>query len=564
MAAHMCQTPAWCVVFVALAACGGWDLEPPLTQANLPQVPAGPVHDYEPLAGMAHAALPLFDAVRGQFTGPGRIWLKGSIACRAARIVETGQVVPLDPPYYAAVVEAPAGTATVAFETAGPHARSVRVAVPDAALLNAARRPFSALFFGDFQPFVIDGGRVNVNPGPRDSLVALRELLRAAADGTVPGFPRPLFACGIGDQVYVEGDYHRYPEYGLRHPMSAWTVEAQPRPRVGLGSLPRFLDVCYRAHWSFTTLEAALRSCPAVMTWDDHDIRDGWGSHGDEHVYRDSYFRVFREAFVAHQLQRGPRPFAAELARRDAPLWQSFTVCGVPVFLLDLRTCRDVSVPAVMGSAQWDALRAWFASLDPARSRHYVLVSSVPIFYRVGDRANIAAAFTDEVRDDLLDTWTSAPNQAEWRDLVAEIAAAGARGLRGVVFSGDYHLNSLCRVTASRDGAGPATIAYELVVSGLAAESFGDWKQEMAREGSFLGTPIETDGWRLALEFALAEPCAAFAGLEFGDGGVFASLFQSSAAGTFQTRVPLSFEADPGRLDTAVRRGRKALGAAAR
>jgi hypothetical protein len=551
------------LALLAILGCGTWDLAPRVVRADLPEVPHEATLDYLPQPGMAQAALPAFDAARGAFVGSGRIWIKGSAACRRAVLPEVGTAVALDPPYYTAVVEAPPGRRTVELAPGTPHARAVQVDVPDPARLAARERGFSALFFGDFQPFAVADGRTTVNPGPPcgehsdlTTLVAARRMLRAAAEGLVPGFPAPAYACGIGDQVYVEGDYHSYPDLEEQHPMSAWTVEAQPRPRVALGQLPRFLDVCYRSHWSFTPLQRALQTCPSVMVWDDHDIRDGWGSQGDEHVYRDSYFRQFREACVAHQFSRGPRPWTDDLARVDAPLWQEFTVGGVPVFLMDLRTCRDVSVPQVIGAEQWHQLRRWFAALDPARSPDYVLVSTVPLFFRVGDRANIAASFTDEVRDDLLDTWNSAPNEAEWLQLLGEIAAAGRRGLRGVIVSGDYHINSLCRVTAEH-GDGPArVIAYELIVAGLAADSYGDWKQQMVHEGWFMEAPIEVGPTRLTTEFGFVEPCPSFAGIEFAAGEVIASHFLADESGCSHLRVPLSWGAAGEAMDRLVARSR--------
>jgi hypothetical protein len=556
----MCSLP------LALAGCGTWSLDPQIVPKDLPEMPAQAVLDYQPMRAMAHAALPLFDAGRNAFVGSGRVWVKGSQACQSARIVETGQTITLQPPYYTAVVEAPAGDQNVEFETGTAHARMVQVTVPDAARLNTPGADFSALFVGDFQPFVIAKGHVQVNPGtacgptgpggPQTTLVALRRMLQAAAEGELRTFPKPAFTCGVGDQVYVEGDYHSFGDYGQRHPMSAWTVEAQPRPRVGLADLPRFLDTCYRGHWSFTTLERVLRACPSLMIWDDHDIRDGWGSQGDEHVYRDSYFQGFRTAFVEHQFRRGPRAWNDDLVRVDAALWQTFAVAGVPAFVLDLRTCRDVSVPVVIGAEQWRSLRQWFAGLDPVRCRHYVLVSSMPLFYRVGKHANIAAAFSDEVRDDLLDTWTSTANEAEWRQLIEEIAKAASRGLRGLIVSGDYHVNSLCRVTSSRDGGKPEVIAYELIASGLASDSYGDWKQRLAREGWFAETPIDVGGTRLVTEFSFIEPCPSFGGLEFTQGEVTADIFQANADGCFQQRVPLSWGETTESLSAIVTRSR--------
>lgn len=550
-------------------------MAPQLARTDLPQVPSAPAFDYEPQPGMAHAALPLFDAARGGFVGAGRIWLKGSPTCRRARLAGSAVAVALEPPFYTAMLEAPGGTATVVFEPdAGPE-QHVEVVVPDAARLNDPQGTTSALFYGDFQPFVIEDERVQVNPGERiparaaggsddHTLVAVRRLLQAAAEGRVPDFPRPAFACGVGDQVYVEGDYHAWGAYGHRHPMSAWTVEAQPRPRVALRDLPRFLDTCYRAHWSFASFARALQACPTVMTWDDHDIRDGWGSQGDEYVWRDSYFDGFRRACVAHQFGRGPRPWHEDLARTDAPLWQSFTVGGVPVFVLDLRTCRDIAVPTVIGEEQWRQLRAWFASLDPARSRHYVLVSSVPIFYRIAGRASIAAAFSDEVRDDLLDTWTSGVNEPEWQRLVAEVATAGARGLRGIIASGDYHMTSLCRVTAKRDGADDAVIAYELITSGLASDGYGDWKQRLARDGWLLEAPIETGASALHTEVAFAPACPSFGGVAWSGDDVVVNLFQASVDGVFHERVPLDWSAGAPPLRTLLGKHRANVAATVR
>jgi hypothetical protein len=219
-------------------------------------------------------------------------------------------------------------------------------------------------------------------------------------------------------------------------------------------------------------------------------------------------------------------------------------------------------VPQVIGPAQWRELRAWFAALDPQRCRHYVLVSSVPLFFRVGERASIAAAFTDEARDDLLDTWTSEPNEPEWRQLVGEIAAAGARGLRGLVVSGDYHVSSLCRVTAARPGGEPQVVAYELMASGLAADGFSDWKQKLALEGWFVRTPIELPSGALDVELGFAEPCPSFGGLEFRDGEVAAHVFQAGDDGCFHRRVPLTWEGKGESIDLLLERARVRLDAA--
>jgi hypothetical protein len=553
-------------VALLVPACNKWGLEPEPIRRDIPLFPTTADLDYSPVPCMAHAAFPVFDEAAGVFRGSGRIWLKGSSSHRRARLAGEAEVA-LEPPYYTAVVDAPPGDAVVEFLSADGGSRSVPVKVPDAASLNVPG-DFSALFFGDFQPFEIEKGKVYVNPGDGTgspgrkpgkypALQAIREVLRSVSEGRTGKFLAPTFICGHGDQVYVEGAYHSFDEYRHLHPMSAWTVETMPRPRVSPAALPGFLDACYRGHWSFDTVDHALRRCPSVMIWDDHDIRDGWGSQGDEHIYRESHFSRFRDAFIAHQFVRGPRAWKEDLAGLERPLWQAFTVKGLPFFVLDLRTNRDITVPRVIGEEQWAVLRSWFAALDPRKSKHYVLVSSVPIFYRVGERANLASAFTDEIRDDLLDTWTSGPNEAEWKKLVAEIVKAADRGLRGIVVSGDYHLSSLCRVTAGPPGAAPdRVVAYEMIASGFAAEEYGGWKQKMARKGWFIETPFEVAGQSLLCEFGLTESDPNFGGLEVLRGEVFASVFQATRDGCFQYRVPLEWEGEPRDLSALVEESR--------
>jgi hypothetical protein len=281
------------------------------------------------------------------------------------------------------------------------------------------------------------------------------------------------------------------------------------------------------------------------MVWDDHDIRDGWGSQGDEHIYRDTYFRAARDAYIAHQIRRGPREWGKDLESMDRSLYQAFRLKGIPVFVLDERNDRDVSVPAVLGAEQWQVLRSWFAGLDPKRSRYYILVSSVPIFYRVAERVNIAASFSDEIRDDLLDTWTSEPSAPEWRELVNEIVAAWERGLRAIVVSGDYHMSSICRVTA-RSGTArkPTVVAYEVITSGLAAEAYSGWKKKLGREGLFIEDPIEIRGQELLCEFGRTQTLPNFGGIEFVRGEAMVSIFEASEKGCIQYKVPLQWDGE--------------------
>jgi hypothetical protein len=447
------------------------------------EYPVGAEFDYAPMLAQAHAALPLANPSTGEFTGRGRVWIKGSRDLAEARL-EGGESIELEPPFYVAVVEADPGATIVEFRGASEPVR-VTVDVPDARALGAPKERFGILSYGCFDPFTVIDGVTVVDPGDgtdragekRDHvsrLLAARDLFRRAALGELPDFPAADLILGAGDQVYLEGAHDSYTDYHVRHPLTAWTVEAMPKPRLGLAAFTRFVDETYRMYWSFTTLDDVFRAVPGLMMWDDHEIRDGWGSHGDEHVYVDTYYAVARAGFADHGFARGPRKWEARLEAYDAPLHQSLSLHGLPIFVLDQRSARDVRVPRVLGDEQWAAFSAWLDALDPADSDLYVVVSPLPLLYRLTNLADLAAEFDGEVRDDWLDAWSSDPNVAELDRVMTAMAAAWQRGMHAIIFSGDMHLSALLRADARRGSEeAPEVMAYELVTSGLAGRLSG-------------------------------------------------------------------------------------------
>ena len=74
---------------------------------------------------------------------------------------------------------------------------------------------------------------------------------------------QPSFIVMMGDQVYMDEDE---PDVFANH------SDADPvRRRHAMA------DKC-RANWSRGVVAKVLANTPTYMVWDDHDIRDGWGS----------------------------------------------------------------------------------------------------------------------------------------------------------------------------------------------------------------------------------------------------------------------------------------------
>lgn len=63
----------------------------------------------------------------------------------------------------------------------------------------------------------------------------------------------------------------------------------------------------YFRTWSHRATQDVLDSCPSVMTWDDHDVYDGWGSNDDDtEPPQQAFFAAARRAFVEFQTMDGP------------------------------------------------------------------------------------------------------------------------------------------------------------------------------------------------------------------------------------------------------------------
>ena len=200
---------------------------------------------------------------------------------------------------------------------------------------------------------------------------------------------RPKAILTTGDQVYVDAGYDSKIKNGGTHPISAWETKRRPKPLINSTSeYQSFLNKIYRASYSFSQIETAHRRLPLLPAIDDHELRDGWGSQGDE--YEDGilnpalapYFNLGKEAFVEHQLLLSN--FSKEEARgrfrESKTMDYSFTVNGKNGYVFDLRSARDINDRKILGEAQWERFETWLDGLQ--NDQEIILVTSVPLTLR--------------------------------------------------------------------------------------------------------------------------------------------------------------------------------------
>jgi phosphodiesterase/alkaline phosphatase D-like protein len=349
--------------------------------------------------------------------------------------------------------------------------------------------PFSFLAYSCFSPFPKSGHSLNARTVHCLNLLAQRS--EPASEGSVPA---PAFALGMGDQVYVDDGVIPFPP--ARAMLYGWRSQYPRYPKTRARD---FFDILYDAYFRLEPFERSLRALPHAMMWDDHDIRDGWGSQLDEgDIWRD-HLNAAREAFLSYQVLRNPAPVAypdfntavgatwekrvAELLDIDASPTQrpelhfQFQWGAATHFLvLDLRSQRqaDPKAPRVITERQLAALDGWLSSRveGQLRPRLYVLVTPIPLTH-AADSSHGPASRAWFRADDRRDSWWSQEARGQRDEILKRLRAHFLRNPadRLLVLSGDVHFAEVLTLSLVEGGA-RRVFGHEVISSGLAQSAF--------------------------------------------------------------------------------------------
>ena len=233
---------------------------------------------------------------------------------------------------------------------------------------------------------------------------------------------QPSFLVMMGDQVYMDEDEI---DVFRAH------LDSEPATRR------RAMAEKYRHNWSRDVVRRVLSRVPTYMLWDDHDIRDGWGSLASDsptlaarhargaEIFRkcSAYFEDARDLYWHYQGCRNPRPgdHVDPLAPGQAdPSFPNYVASAVPrgqrvgmpyvfrcgrvmVLVVDARGERDVfrERRPILGSRQWAFIDEVLGKL-PADVDALAVVTATPIASQdpdgqtqrlMGDRTDDIEAF---------------------------------------------------------------------------------------------------------------------------------------------------------------------------
>ena len=437
-----------------------------------------------------------------------RIWVKGNENLTFAQVFTVSESalsepVELQPPFFTSIISVTANETEVLVKfgkdtAALPDSNKKLTAFPkNKSFFEKKDDTFSIVYYGCFEPFKVNP---ETNLGEvlheKDTLnYVIRKMFEEVVNEREFEYTpyqsektqkaklltNPKMLIGGGDQVYTDAGYEE--KNFENHPLSAWAHKcSNPYPLLDTLEFAKHLDRCYLHFNSFDCFASIDAKYPSLDVWDDHEIRDGWGSHGDE--YNDDgtlaeslkpYYMLSRKAYLDHQYSIGPNMITENTLWDNPSLEQQVQVNGIKIFAFDLRSNRNSCQQIALEESQLNKFKNWCRNLESGEEA--VIVSSIPFFYE--SSAVIVALAEDvyegELRDDIIDSWASRANKEQRDTILSELIKLRMRNVQPIILSGDVHIGGL--ITAWYRN--PKTdefekLCYEMISSGLSHESMGE------------------------------------------------------------------------------------------
>jgi hypothetical protein len=260
----------------------------------------------------------------------------------------------------------------------------------------------------------------------------------------------------LGDQIYGDSAFARAlriindKEFSTKKRQDEEILEAYRR--------------LYRAWWSYKPTRDVLANVSNLMIWDDHEIRDDWGSRDTDCDQSTVEFRIgtlARQVYREYQRQLwddfDPNTPPATGEEQHHHVWGP-----IGLLFVDQRGGRSFGrEPArpYLSSPQWNKIVNELEKGDLSTVRALIVVTSVPLCYLGSQTTDLGTSYSD----DLYDHWSHPQHAKEQVEMVRALrewkeANLGQREL--LVVGGDVHVGGHTEI----EHAG-STIFKQLITS---------------------------------------------------------------------------------------------------
>ncbi len=244
------------------------------------------------------------------------------------------------------------------------------------------------------------------------------------------------FLLGLGDQVYADELWQSKKNTGGVH-----YSELSP------AALLYEYNQVYHKFLHIPEVQRVASLCPMFMTWDDHEIRDGWGSRGDEKgAAEQRMFLAATQAYAKYQLAHNPHVDAAKG-------YYAFQYGKVGFVTLDLRRYRSLKSRTILGDEQKNWFENWLRRNGP-QCRVVFIACSVPVIHvkqTLAMMASKSAMKMAGVSDDLADQWSHQyflKEMQAFAELLFELS--NHNGVRFILLGGDVHVGTFAVLRSKR------------------------------------------------------------------------------------------------------------------
>jgi hypothetical protein len=266
----------------------------------------------------------------------------------------------------------------------------------------------------------------------------------------------PDYLIMMGDQVYADTLLDK--KYGVEGVIEFVEDKNDKKPEPDIKKVEDFYIQLYIDSWANEFLALALAQIPNIMTWDDHDIIDGYGSYNDE-IQKKLKKVVFEKASKCYELFQIRTLKNTSLLNGKLDYSMCIKIRNYGIVLPDTRSHRSLN--NVLVHDQYKVLHANLIMgnlLNLKDGDIICFILPVPIAHR--DFTNFIEKgmyyiydklrpFNKEGSDDLIDHWDHPYHEVEQRIMLDFIFEVGEKykPKNLLIVSGDVHSSGIAKIT---------------------------------------------------------------------------------------------------------------------
>ena len=274
------------------------------------------------------------------------------------------------------------------------------------------------------------------------------------------------FVIAGGDQVYVDGVKSLNIWEHLNQVMRKEGGEVLPDVEI----MKSWYRKIYRGYWGFDHVRRVFSSFPTYMTWDDHELLNGWGSrYLNNSNHKDELYRILPDFAKKGLNEAEGRQLVERMGKAGSDVYKeyehshnpdtaegqydySFTHKKCAFYTLDSRGHRNINQRKILGEDQMGRFKKYVDGLSD-NTKFLFVVSAVPVQHRLDCVVNMSEKFVpNKLVYDLRDAWTwkgwNKEGEASELKIFMEILfAAAKRGIKVCILSGDVHVSAAFHFT---------------------------------------------------------------------------------------------------------------------